>query len=240
MRVLCARHPHLGLIAALRRYPELREEPVILGGAPELRLPVVAASAAALTAGVRVGQPLRQAQQSCPAAVFVPLDPTGAGKLRAAVCAELHRLSPTVEAGDEESFGDLSGRHAEFPDEASWAAAGMLAPTTEGRWGEGTLQALSQASAAAWPGYAAALEEDSGLPVGLRRDGTLSVALDADDYRALEESFAVQRELGIPVKLVGRMMRPARESPLASNAGLGGGCSAPVRRPPSVPPVTSV
>ena len=30
---------------------------------------------------------------------------------------------------------------------ASWAAAGMLAPTTEGRWGEGTLQALSQASA---------------------------------------------------------------------------------------------
>ena len=121
MRVLCARHPHLGLIAALRRYPELREEPVILGGAPELRLPVVAASAAALAAGVRVGQPLRQAQQSCPAAVFVPLDPAGVGKLRAAVCAELHRLSPTVEAGDEESFGDLTGRHAEFPDETSWA-----------------------------------------------------------------------------------------------------------------------
>ncbi|MGD0809504.1 MAG: glycine oxidase ThiO [Acidimicrobiales bacterium] len=85
---------------------------------------------------------------------------------------------------------------------ASWAAAGMLAPTTEGRWGEGTLQALSQASAAAWPGYAAALEEDSGLPVGLRRDGTLSVALDADDYRALEESFAVQRELGCDVELL--------------------------------------
>jgi glycine oxidase len=78
----------------------------------------------------------------------------------------------------------------------------MLAPTTEGRWGEGTLQALSQASAAAWPGYAAALEEDSGLPVGLRRDGTLSVALDADDYRALEESFAVQRELGCDVELL--------------------------------------
>ena len=123
MRVLCARHPHLGLIAALRRYPELRGEPVILGGAPELRLPVIAASAAAQAAGVRVGQPLRQAQQSCPAAVFVPLDPAGTARLRAAVCAELHRLSPTVEAGDEEAFGDLSGRHAEFPDEASWASA---------------------------------------------------------------------------------------------------------------------
>jgi glycine oxidase len=85
---------------------------------------------------------------------------------------------------------------------ASWVAAGMLAPTTEGRWGEGTLQAFSQASAEAWPGYAAALEEDSGLSVGLRRDGTLSVALDADDYRALEESFAVQRELGCDVELL--------------------------------------
>jgi DNA polymerase IV len=123
VRVLCARHPHLGLLAAFRRYPELRGEPVILGGAPELRLPVVAASAAALAAGVRVGQPLRQAQQSCPAAVFVPLDPAGVARLRVAVCAELHRLSPTVEAGDEEAFGDLSGRHVEFPDEAAWASA---------------------------------------------------------------------------------------------------------------------
>jgi len=123
VRVLCARHPHLGLIAALRRYPELRGEPVIVGGAPELRLPVIAASEAAQAAGVRVGQPLRQAQQICPAAVFVALDPAGIARLRAAVCAELHRLSPTVEAGDEEAFGDLSGRHAEFPDEASWASA---------------------------------------------------------------------------------------------------------------------
>jgi len=85
---------------------------------------------------------------------------------------------------------------------ASWAAAGMLAPTTEVRWGEGTLRALSQASATKWPGYAAALEDESGLPVGLRKDGTLSVALDADDYRALEESFTVQRELGCDVELL--------------------------------------
>jgi hypothetical protein len=76
-----------------------------------------------MAAGVRVGQPLRQAQQSCPAAVFVPLDLAGIARLRAAVCAELHRLSPTVEAGDEEAFGDLSGRHAEFSDEATWASA---------------------------------------------------------------------------------------------------------------------
>jgi glycine oxidase len=85
---------------------------------------------------------------------------------------------------------------------ASWVAAGMLAPATEVRWGEADLRALSQASADLWLGYAAALEEDSGLTVGLRRDGTLSVALDADDHRALAESFAVQRELGCDVELL--------------------------------------
>ncbi len=85
----------------------------------------------------------------------------------------------------------------------------MLAPTTEGRWGEGALQAFSQASAAAWPAYAAALEEDSGLPVGLRRDGTLSVALDADDYRALEESFAVPARTGLRCRAAYRAGLPA-------------------------------
>ena len=85
---------------------------------------------------------------------------------------------------------------------ASWAAAGMLAPTNEARWGEGEVRALALASAAAWPDYAAALEEESGIDVGLRRDGTLSVALDADDYRALAEHFAVLRGMGCDVELL--------------------------------------
>lgn len=122
-RLLCARHPHLGLVAALRRHPELRGEAVIVGGAPELRLPVLAASAAAASAGVRPGQPLRQAQQLCPEAAFVGVDAEAVERLRAEVAASLSQLSPAVEVGDEESCCDLSGRHAVLPSEGRWAAA---------------------------------------------------------------------------------------------------------------------
>jgi hypothetical protein len=122
-RLLCARHPHLGLVAALRRHPELRGEAVIVGGAPELRLPVLAASAAAAAAGVCPGQPLRQAQQLCPQAAFVSVDGDDVERLRAGVADALGELSPAVETGDEESCCDLSGSHAAYPDEGRWAAA---------------------------------------------------------------------------------------------------------------------
>lgn len=141
MRILCARYPHLGLITALRRFPELRGEPFIVhttksapghrdfvgaanaGGAPELRLPVIAASPAAVRAGVRSGQPLRQAQQLCPAAAFVPLDVAAGVALRADLSARLHGLSPIVEVSDEEAFCDLTGRHAAYADEGAWGIA---------------------------------------------------------------------------------------------------------------------
>ena len=123
MRVLCALYPHLELITALRRFPELRGEPVIVGGAPELRLPVIAASPAAMFAGVRAGQPLRQAQQLCPGAAFVPIDSAAAARFRDTVRIALHRLAPAVEVSDDEAFCDLSGRHAAHDDEAGWAVA---------------------------------------------------------------------------------------------------------------------
>ena len=122
-RLLCARHPHLGLVAALRRHPELRGEAVIVGGAPELRLPVLAASVAATAAGVCPGQPLRQAQQLCPQAAFVSVDAGAVEQLRVELVASLGRLSPAVEVGDEESFCDLSGSHALYGEEGRWAAA---------------------------------------------------------------------------------------------------------------------
>ena len=128
-RVLCARFPHLGLLAAWRRFPELRGEPVVVGGRPELRLPVVAASAAAQAAGVRAGQPLRQAQQLCPAAVFIPLDEAAVDQLRMAAITALWAVTPAVEVGDEEAWCDLGGRHAAFAGEPAWAAATARALT---------------------------------------------------------------------------------------------------------------
>lgn len=107
----------------LRRHPELRGEAVIVGGRPELRLPVVAASTAAAARGVRPGQPLRQARQLCPGAAFATADEDSTVQLRSELGRVLGALSPAVEVGDEESFCDLSGTHAVHGDERRWAAA---------------------------------------------------------------------------------------------------------------------
>ena len=69
--------------------------------------------------------------------------------------------------------------------EASWAAAGMLAPQVEAEPGEEALLPLLLHSRAAWPGFAAELEAASGLSVDYRKEGTLVVAVDRDDAEAL-------------------------------------------------------
>jgi nucleotidyltransferase/DNA polymerase involved in DNA repair len=122
-RFLCARFPHLALVIVWRRHPELRAEPVIVGGAPELRLPVLAASAAARASGVRPGQPLREAQQRCPGAAFVSAVESEVARLRAELLARLYRLAPAVEVGDEAAWCDLTGRHAAHPDGTGWAVS---------------------------------------------------------------------------------------------------------------------
>jgi glycine oxidase len=80
---------------------------------------------------------------------------------------------------------------------ASHAAAGMLCPVTEAHYGEEALLALNLASARSWPSFAAELEEASGHGVGYRAEGTLAVAFDDDDLRALEELHRYHVELGL-------------------------------------------
>lgn len=126
-RLLCLRFPHLGLLAAHRRHPELREEPVIVVDGPPLHSRVVAASAAVLAAGVRPGQLLRQARQLFPTAAVVVLDAEAVCQLRSAVLASLGSVVPRVEVGDEEAWADLGGRHLRYPDEESWAVAAARA-----------------------------------------------------------------------------------------------------------------
>jgi glycine oxidase len=107
----------------------------------------------------------------------------------------------------------------------SSVAAGMLAPVTEVEYGEEALLALNLASAAAWPGFAAELEEASGLPAGLHASGTLSVAYDVDDVAVLARLASYQRRLGLEVaELTGRETRK-REPMLA--VGVAGGLWVP-------------
>lgn len=80
---------------------------------------------------------------------------------------------------------------------ASWAAAGMLAPVAEAAYGEEPLVALSLASLALYPAFAAELQEATGRDVGLRTAGTLLVGFDEDDVRALHRTHDFHVELGL-------------------------------------------
>jgi glycine oxidase len=82
---------------------------------------------------------------------------------------------------------------------ASGVAAGMLAPVTEARLGELDLLRLGLASAERWPAFAAEVEAAAGRPVGYRADGTVVVALDADDRAAMADLVDRQRSLGLEV-----------------------------------------
>ena len=80
---------------------------------------------------------------------------------------------------------------------ASGVAAGMLAPVTEADFGEEALLRLNLAARSMWPGFAAELEERTGLPTGYRESGALVVAAERDDVDELRRLHAFQRELGL-------------------------------------------
>ncbi|HKE52096.1 MAG TPA: glycine oxidase ThiO [Actinomycetes bacterium] len=91
---------------------------------------------------------------------------------------------------------------------ASSVAAGMLAPVAEVSYTEEPLLRLSLAAAERYPSFVTELAADSGADPGYRQCGTLAVAMDADDAAVIDELYAFQRELGLPVeRLTGRACR---------------------------------
>src|SRR4051794_21502853 len=81
---------------------------------------------------------------------------------------------------------------------ASWVAGGMLAPVTEAWPGEEHVLALGSASLDRWPDFAARLEKHGGL----RREGTLVVAVDAADREELDGVADFLGRLGREVERV--------------------------------------
>lgn len=98
---------------------------------------------------------------------------------------------------------------------ASNVAAGMLAAVTEVHYGEEPLLALNLASAAAWPDFTAELEDRAGTTIGYRRNGTLTVAFDDDELRALDALGRFQVSLGLRVTRVGSRACREREPGLS-------------------------
>lgn len=98
---------------------------------------------------------------------------------------------------------------------ASTVAAGMLSPVTEARLGEEELLQLGMASLARWHGFADELEGVSGSKVGYRANGTVVVALDADDRALLSDVVDRERSMGLTVDDVSGQELRKLESGLA-------------------------
>jgi glycine oxidase len=98
---------------------------------------------------------------------------------------------------------------------ATHAAAGMLAACAEAEPGEEALVALGRDSQARWPAFAAELEQASGIDVELRREGTLVIALTADDQARLFHHLEFQKRLDLPLQWISAAETRRREPHLA-------------------------
>lgn len=108
--------------------------------------------------------------------------------------------------------------------EASGASAGMLASQLEAHE-PGPLLALSLRSRALYPEWAAALLEETGVDIDLRRDGALVVAKDPVASRHLDAAFRFQRDAGLPVERLDAAAARRAEPALAP--GIEGGLFLP-------------
>lgn len=108
---------------------------------------------------------------------------------------------------------------------ATHAAAGMLAPVGEARFGEEDLARAALDAAAAWPPFVAELERESGRTVGFRPVGTLVVAFDPGDRTFLQDLHRFHLELGLESLWYGASA--CRELEPALAPGVHGGVLAP-------------
>ncbi len=85
----------------------------------------------------------------------------------------------------------------ELAAEASWAAAGMLAPGGE-MDRESPLTGMALRSLEQYPAFLVELREASDIAIEYRRCGAVTLAFNADEAAALEEKAARQAAIGIP------------------------------------------
>jgi len=92
----------------------------------------------------------------------------------------------------------------------------MLAACCEAEPGEEALVALGRESQARWPGFAEELLRATGIDVELRREGTLVLALTADDQADIAQRLVFQQQkLDLPLEWLSAAATRAREPHLA-------------------------
>ncbi len=90
--------------------PSLKGKPVVVGGRPNERGVVSAASYAARKFGVHSAMPLRTAAKLCPQAIFVDGHPDRYREYSAKVYEVLNRFSPKLEmVSIDEAYVDMTG-----------------------------------------------------------------------------------------------------------------------------------
>ena len=95
--------------------PSLKGKPVVVGGKPDQRGVVSAASYAARKFGVHSALPLRTAARLCPQAIFIEGHPQRYREYSHKVFAVLNRFSPRVEmASIDEAYLDVTGTRRLF------------------------------------------------------------------------------------------------------------------------------
>ncbi len=114
----------------------------------------------------------------------------GAGVIGLCIARELHKKGfRRIEIVERGKAGQ----------EASFAAAGMLAPNAETENLDDFYHFCSE-SLKLYPDFAAELFEETGVDIELDRSGTLFLAFSESDSAVLKKRFRLQREAGLNVK----------------------------------------
>lgn len=85
--------------------------------------------------------------------------------------------------------------------EASWAAAGMLAPNAETEKVDGFYRFCSESNDR-YPDFANSLYKETGIDVGLDLTGTLQLAFDETEADKLLRKFRIQRDAGLAAEIL--------------------------------------
>ena len=97
------------------RRPELRGQPVIVGGAAESRGVVSTASYEARACGVRTAMPASQARRLCPQGIFLPVDMAAYKAAQGKLLERFSRFTDLVEpVSIDEAFLDVTGSRRLF------------------------------------------------------------------------------------------------------------------------------
>ncbi len=114
----------------------------------------------------------------------------GAGTIGLSIGWELARTGTPVQIFDR----DAPGRGA------TWKAGGMLTPDAELQFEESELYRLNHESLDRWPAFVETLERETGIDLGFRTEGTLTVAPDEDSAAAMERVYKFQKKVGADVE----------------------------------------